>query len=312
VLPALERSVRDTGLLAAGRSVLVMVSGGRDSVALLHLATRIAGPGAVSALHVNYGLRGEDSDGDEALCRDHCRRLDVALHVHHPPRPRPRPPGNFQAWARDARYAAAEATATAGTDIATGHTATDQVETILLRLASSPSRRALLGMRERDGRLVRPLLGLTRAETTEFCRSAGLDWREDATNGSALYTRGRARAGLLPALRELHPAAERNVLALADTLQAEAVVLDELVDGVLDGRAEVELVRLRSAPPALAALVLQRLADGAVGRPAPGTARRAAEILALRDPGELHLPHGVRARVVRGVLRMEAPLHSER
>ena len=73
----------------------------------------------------------------------------------------------------------------AGADVAAGHTATDQVETILYRLASSPSRRALLGMRPREGRLVRPLLGVTRAQTAGHCRDRGLRWREDDSNASA-------------------------------------------------------------------------------------------------------------------------------
>ena len=151
-------AVRETGLLAASRPVLVMLSGGRDSVCLLDLAVRIAGADAVSALHVNYGLR-DASDADELHCALLCERLGVPLEIRRPRRPER---GNVQAWARDVRYAAAAELAGEG-DIAAGHTATDQVETILYRLASSPSRRALLGMKPREGRLVRPLLNFARA-----------------------------------------------------------------------------------------------------------------------------------------------------
>ena len=121
-------------------------------------------------------------------------------------------------------------------DIASGHTATDQVETILYRLASSPSRRALLGMRPRDGRLVRPLLSVTRASTAAHCRARGLEWREDESNATDAYARGRVRHGLVPALEAIHPAAQANVLALAQTLRDEAAVLDEVVDAVLGRR----------------------------------------------------------------------------
>jgi tRNA(Ile)-lysidine synthase len=300
VTDALVQSVRGGGLLRPGRPVLVMFSGGRDSTALLDLAARIAGTAHVSALHVNYALRGADSDADQAHCEAICARLDVPLHVH---RPEPHGGGNLQAWARDVRYAAAEATATAGADIAAGHTATDQVETILFRLASSPSRRALLGMPPRRERLVRPLLSLTRDQTAAYCTARGLPWREDATNDTSAYARGRARTNLIPALRELHPAAERNVLALAETLRAEAAVLDEMVDAALDGQPGIALDTARRLPPALAALVLQRLADAAAGRPAPGTAARAQEILALGPYAELHLPHGIRAQTRRGTLQ---------
>jgi tRNA(Ile)-lysidine synthase len=92
-------------------------------------------------------------------------------------------PGNLHSLARDTRYAAAAQLALGqGALIATGHTADDQVETILYRLASSPSRRALLGMRERDGSLVRPLLGFTREQTTTYCEERGLEWRDDPSN----------------------------------------------------------------------------------------------------------------------------------
>jgi tRNA(Ile)-lysidine synthase len=292
-------AVRETELLAAGRPVLVMISGGRDSVCLLDLAIRIAGPDIVRALHVNYGLR-DAAEADERHCAGLCERLGVALEVRRPRRPER---GNVQAWARDVRYAAAAELASEG-DIAAGHTATDQLETILYRLASSPSRRALLGMKPREGQLVRPLLKFTRAETGAYCLERGLDWREDETNELDAYARGRVRADLVPALKRIHPAAEQNVLALAELLREEAEVLDELVDGVLAGQNAIELARLRELPVALRRLVVQRLADAAVGHPAPGTARRVEEIAAL-DHGALDLPHGVRAVVEAGVLRFE-------
>jgi len=289
------------GLLRPGAPVVVMLSGGRDSVALLDLAVRIAGTEPVSVLHVNYGLR-EGAGADERHCEALCARLGVPLEVR---RPGPAPGGNFQAWARAERYgAAAELARAAAADVAAGHTATDQVETILLRLASSPSRRALLGMRAREGGLIRPLLRFTREQTGAYCTERGLGWRDDESNVSAAYARGRARAGLVPALRELHPAAERNVLTLAEILRQEAEVLDELVEEVLEGRTGVELHRLRALPGALRALVLQRLADSAAGRPAPGAARRADEVAALGPHAALDLPHGVRALVRGGVLTL--------
>jgi tRNA(Ile)-lysidine synthase len=291
--------VRAEGLLAEGRAVVVLLSGGRDSTCLLDLAARIAGASAVTALHVNYGLR-DAADADERHCAELCERLGVALQVRRPQRPKT---GNLQAWARDERYGAAAQLATArSADVAAGHTATDQVETILYRLASSPSRRALLGMKPRDGLLVRPLLKFTREETAAYCTERGLTWREDETNKSDAYARGRVRARLVPALEAVHPAAAENVLALAELLRDEAAVLDALVDEALGGRAEIELGRVRAMPPALARLVLQRLADGAAGGPAPGTARRAEDVLALADDAALDLPY-VRAVVDGGVLR---------
>lgn len=300
------------GLLELGRPVVVMLSGGRDSVCLLDLAVRHLGPEIVSALHVNYGLRAE-AGGDEHYCRELCEQLAVALEVRRAAPEGDQHRGNVQAWARELRYsAAAQLAQPQGAVIAAGHTATDQVETILYRLASSPSRRALLGMRARDGLLVRPLLQFTREQTTAYCRERSLRWRDDETNATGKYVRGRVRGGLVPALRAVHPGAERNVLALAELLRDEAEVLDGLVDDVLAGSAGVELARLRRLPPALARLVVQRLADGVHGRPAPGAARRLEHILALRDTGTTHLdlPHGVRATAVDGLLSFSpTPIH---
>jgi tRNA(Ile)-lysidine synthase len=232
-----------------------------------------------------------------------CAERRVALEVV---RPRWPDTGNLQAWARDERYRAAGALAERNhADVAVGHTATDQVETILYRLASSPSRRALLGMNARDGRLVRPLLSFTREQTATYCTDRGLSWREDETNVSDAYARGRVRARLVPALEAIHPAAAQNVLAVAEILRDEAAVLDAVVDEVLDGSRGIELSRLRGLAPAIQRLVLQRLADGAVGGPAPGTARRAAEVVAMGEDAKLDLPHGVRAIVERGTLRFE-------
>jgi tRNA(Ile)-lysidine synthase len=302
--------VERDGLLPAGVPAVAMLSGGRDSTCLLDLAVRLLGPDPVTALHVNYGLR-DDSDEDEAHCESLCERLGVDLKVERPRRPEG--PGNLQAWARDTRYAAAAQLALPrDARIASGHTADDQVETILYRLASSPSRRALLGMKPRDGSLVRPLLGFTRAETTTYCEERGLTWRDDPTNAEGDYARNRVRHGLARSLEEIHPAAARNVLRTAELLRDEAEVLDGLVDEELDGRnggerGTISLERLAELPPALRRLVVQRLADRAAGRPVPGAANHADEVAALRRTGvaQLDLGAGVRAVVERGILHAE-------
>jgi tRNA(Ile)-lysidine synthase len=303
-------AVREGGLLPAGTPVVAMLSGGRDSVCLVDLAVRLLGADRVMALHVNYGLR-DDSDADEAHCAELCRRLKVRLEVERPRRPEG--PGNLQAWARDTRYAAAARLAQPEDAlIATGHTADDQVETILYRLASSPSRRALLGMRARDGKLVRPLLGFTREETTAYCEERHLTWRDDPTNDEPAYARNRVRHGLARALSEVHPAAAKNVLRTAELLRDEAEVLDALVATELDGsngsaRNTIELERLAELPPALRRLVVQQLADRAAGRPVAGAARHAEEVANLRRTGtaRLDLGGGVRAIAEGGTLRAE-------
>jgi tRNA(Ile)-lysidine synthase len=281
--------VRAGGLLA-GR-VVVLFSGGRDSTCLLDLAVRLAGP--VTALHVNYGLR-PGAGADEAHCRAVCERLGVPLAVRRAGAPR----GNVQAWARELRYAEAEQLP--GT-IAAGHTATDQVETVLYRLAASPGRRALLGMPARSGRLVRPLLEVTREETAAYCQARGLPWREDPSNAESV--RGRLRAELIPLLRQVHPAAEANILRTVEQLREEA---DALAAALPD---DATLAGLAALPPAPARLAIQRMADAAAGADAraPSLARHVAAILALSRHGTaaLDLPGGLRAVAEYGRLRIE-------
>jgi tRNA(Ile)-lysidine synthase len=297
--------VRAEGLLAEGRAVVVLLSGGRDSTCLVDLAVRVAGADAVSALHVNYGLRGASSDADERACRELCEQLGVAIEVR---RPAPRARGNLQAWAREVRYREADELAQArSADVAAGHTATDQVETILYRLASSPSRRALLGMRPREGSLVRPLLTFTREDTAAYCRARGLAWREDPSNAAPAYVRNRIRAGLLAALSEVHPGALNNVLALAEVLRDEADVLDALVEEAVGADGGVTLDALRGLPAALRRLVVQRLADEAAGGFAPGAGRRADDIASLTERGTamLDIGCGLRAIAEYGRVRIE-------
>jgi tRNA(Ile)-lysidine synthase len=294
--------VRATGLLAPGADVLVLLSGGRDSVCLLDVAVEIGC--AVRALHVNYGLRGE-ADADEAFCRALCERLGVELVVHRAHRPHDAV-GNVQAWARDVRYARAETEAGAGAVIAVAHTASDQAETILYRLAASPGRRALLGMEPRTGRIVRPLLGVSRDETGAWCRGRGLQWRDDPTNESDQYARGRVRARLLPALEAVDPRAAANVVRTAELLRDEAAVLDDVVDTALAGRDRIERERLAEMPVALARLVVRRLAEDATGGLCARAAARIDDILALGDAGALDVGDGARAVVEGGVVRFEA------
>ncbi|HEV2769424.1 MAG TPA: tRNA lysidine(34) synthetase TilS [Solirubrobacteraceae bacterium] len=295
--------VRATGLLPGGQPVVVLLSGGRDSVCLLDCAVRLAG-GGVSALHIDHGLRAAAAE-DEEHCRALCDLLSVELVVERVRRPEG--PGNLLAWAREARYAAARRVAAhRNARVATGHTASDQAETVLYRLAASPGRRALLGMTAREDGLVRPLLGVTRAQTTAHCQARGLTWREDATNDDQAFARARVRGGLLPALTAIHPGAEINVVRTAALLREEAAVLDQLVAEVLAPRGDrIARDRLAGLPAALARLVLRRLAEATTGRLCPRVPGRLEEVMALREGGALDLGEGARATVRGGVLTVQ-------
>ena len=316
IVEQVREAVRAGGLLGGGdpptRPLVTMLSGGRDSVCLLDVAVALRPAGNVQALHVNYGLRGEESDADERHCAALCEQLAVELEVVRADREEGEG-GNLQAWARDVRYGAAMGLAEREDAlVAAGHTASDQVETILYRLAASPGRRALLGMRAVEGRLVRPLLGITREQTREYCEARGLRWREDASNDSDAYARGRVRHGLAAALRAVHPGAEANVLRTAQLLREETELLDGLVAETLAGRQSIELARLGELEPALARLVVVRLAEQAAGTYVPQAGDRVQEILALGRRGaesgggrlDLHVGGNVSARIEDGVLSM--------
>jgi tRNA(Ile)-lysidine synthase len=307
-----RETVRAQGLFArgaGGHPVVAMVSGGRDSTCLLDVLVALLGRAAVTALHVNYGLR-EQADADERHCAQLCEQLGVALERVHAQRApvASAPAGNVQAWARELRYReAARVAEREDALIATGHTASDQVETILYRLAASPGRRALLGMPVGEGRLIRPLLTLTREQTADYCRVRGLSWREDESNDDETYARARVRKLLVPALRSVHPAAEANVLRTAALLREETALLDGLVEEQLAGRASIALASLRAMAPALARMVVVRLAEDATGSYVPQAGDRVQEILELGARGgraELHVGGGAGAVVERGRLRM--------
>ena len=273
-----------------------MVSGGGDSVCLLDVAVRLEA--TVSALHVNYGLR-EGAVGDEELCRALCHDRGVSLTVERATLPAG---GNLQAAARAVRYAHAERCAPG--DYAAAHTASDQAETVLYRLAVSPGRRALLGMPARRGRLVRPLLGATAEETRSYCRHHGLEWRDDASNEDPRFARARVRENILPVLRTLNPAAERTIVETSLLLRDEAEVLDEVVSQKVRelGPPPTALADLTTMPAGLVRLVLRRLAEDAAGRTVALARGDAARILGLRA-GSLDLGGGLRAVVEHGRLR---------
>jgi tRNA(Ile)-lysidine synthase len=195
VLDRIEAQIRRFGLIEPGGEVACLVSGGADSTCLWHSLGALGY--RVSAVHVNHALRGEESDADAEFCREAFGAEVIEA-----------PPVRTEAQLRDLRY---ELTAQHALR-ATGHTASDQVETVLYRLAASGSTRGIKPKRE-DG-VVRPLLGLWGEETVAYCARNGLPIRTDSSNPDTL--RGLIRGEIVPLLRRLHPAAEENIRRLAD------------------------------------------------------------------------------------------------
>ena len=189
--------------------MLCLVSGGADSTFLYH-ALRELGYG-VTALHVDHGLRGAESDEDARWCAERLGAEVVQAGAR----------CSTEAELRDVRYSFR-----AGELRATGHTLSDQVETILYRLATSGNTKGIKVRRE-DG-VVRPLLCVWREETEAYCSEHGLEWRTDSTNPGTL--RGLIRHEVLPRLARLHPSARENILRALDERRTMPPALAELVD----------------------------------------------------------------------------------
>lgn len=237
-----ERFVREHDLIPLGGEVTCLVSGGADSTCLWHLLSSLEY--RVSALHVNHGLRGDGSEEDARFCADALGAEVVELDGR----------GLTEAGLREQRRSLARERLRA-----TGHTASDQVETILYRLVS---RGAATGIAPRsDDGVVHPLLPLWREETEAYCRDAGLDFRVDASNAET--KRGLIRNEILPLLRRLHPAADENLLraldrratlppALADLLAAPVGSKRVDLGGGLQAVREHERLWLERGPVDLA------------------------------------------------------------
>jgi len=203
----IEQHIRRQALIEPGGAVACFVSGGADSTCLWH-ALRSLGYRA-SAVHVNHELRGTESEEDARFCA----RAFGAEVVR-------APGGVTEAELRELRYAIAPDRLRA-----TGHTASDQVETILYRLVSSGRPTGIKARRE-DG-IVRPLLTVWREETEAYCGAEGLPFRRDSSNADT--KRGLVRERILPLLRELHPAAAENLLRALDERQTMPPALAELL-----------------------------------------------------------------------------------
>jgi tRNA(Ile)-lysidine synthase len=315
-------------VLRPGEHVLLMLSGGADSMALLSLlpcvAARLSLRLRLSALHVDYGARGADSVRDREIVVRACEAAGVPVHVVR--LRRGMSGAGFQARARTLRYERARQLAVVhGCDaIATGHNRDDQAETILYRLAKYASPRGLAGMRPRDGELARPLLCLGAAEIRAYCRARDIEYGEDVTNARPIYARNAVRLEVLPALARLNPrvaetlsdaaamaAAEADVLTAA-TAAAAARAARPLAPGDL---AALDIAALSAEAPALRALVLHEAACEALGGEALVQRRVVEALLAVcarrDDAGRTSIGRGLEAVRAGGVLRLRrrAPAH---
>lgn len=290
-LVAAERS----GLLPAGR-LLVACSGGGDSMALLHAST-VSGLWDVSAVYIDHGW-GAHSEAASAHVSAACAALNLPIFKMKVTCDRGEGPED---QARRARLQALDALAAAQAFdcIALAHTRDDQVETILMRLASGAGLRGLAGMPTRRGRLRRPWLDVDRDEIRAWLRARSIEWVEDPTNQDLRFLRGRIRQLALPALDAVFSPSWRGAAATSATHLRAA---DDLVEALTDS-AEAGFKGSSWSVPALRALpdvVRHRL----IGRRLGGDGRRQREALAVID-AVLARPEGTVVRSLPGRLVVE-------
>ena len=247
----LLKFVREQNLIAPGDTVICAVSGGADSVAMLfalYLLREKLGI-TLEAAHFNHNLRGEESLRDETFVRELCARYEIPLHVAsgeiHPGKK------GLEAAARDARYAFLESLPG---KIATAHTADDNAETILMHLVRGTGLKGLGGIAPQRGKLIRPMLGITRREVEDFLAEWHLPHVEDSTNETDAFLRNRLRHHVMPLLAAENPRIAENLSQMALRLREDEACLSQLSH--YETLPEVET--LRTLPSAVRSRMLER------------------------------------------------------
>ena len=292
----LDAHLRET--LSGRRRILVALSGGLDSVVLLHLLRFVSDRDIVAA-HFDHAMRA-GSGADAQWVRGLCRAWDVPLEMG-----RAEDAPSSEAAARELRYAFLLAAAErAGADtVVTAHHADDQAETVLFRLARGTGLAGLAGIPVRRGIIVRPLLAFTRAELQSYAAATGLSWREDPSNRSLRFARNRIRHRVLPELERARPGATRRIARLAHAAASAERAWRSIVDAALQDVVEhddergimLARERLLAYDPHVRARVLRHLLDRLGSRPdRAGTRSAMTFINSGASGGGVELAGGVR------------------
>ena len=242
-----KNTIQRCSMIKSGDTVIAAVSGGADSVALLHVLYSLQDELSFSlaACHVNHNLRGAESDGDEMFVRRMCRMMDIPLYVANIKVNEFRQKhDSLEECARRLRYGFFE---DIGKNklIATAHTASDNCETILINMVRGTALSGICGIPAKRDNIIRPLLYSTREDVERYCRENELDYVTDSTNLSDDYTRNKIRHKIVPLLREINPALYGAMSRLSDAASLDDAYLDGLATqlmqkaGAGDGKYDV-------------------------------------------------------------------------
>ena len=318
---SLNRALRKSASLAPGEHIGVAVSGGADSVALLHLLLEIREQAGIvlSVAHFNHKLRGKASEADEKFVKKLAAEHGLEFFVAHEDiaARAKRERGNLEEVARKARYAFFEALVREErvTKIAVAHTADDQAETVMAHILRGTGLAGLGGIHPQAGAVFRPLLSARREDLREYLRAKHQRWREDATNLDTKRMRARIRQKLMPLLRKsFQPAIVEHLCQLAELAREDEAHLDAQVAEWRQSLAQqspnevrVALVDLLAGAKALKTRLLRQIVQSVKPRGGQLSAIHVAAVLELaaqKDSGKaLHLPGGVEVRRDRDSLR---------
>jgi len=298
-----------------GAHIVVGVSGGADSMALLHLLNGFAGEQgwSITAVHVHHGLRGEEADRDRNFVQEICQEWKIPCKVYYfdvSKEAKARGLGTEEAG-RLLRYEAFEQERQGGM-IAVAHNKNDQGETVLMRLCRGAGVSGLTGIRPVREFIIRPLLFCTRKEIEEYCQDKGLSYCEDSTNRENNYTRNRIRNQVLPLLEEIYPKATEHIAQTAEIMTEEEEFLQEqarvLFIRALKKSDENEIVLdaecLRSMHPAMGKRVLAMAFDALEGKKDIGSVHYEllVGLLGQESGKSLYLPNHIIAELSYGAL----------
>ena len=239
-------AIENFGMLSGVTDVTVALSGGADSMCLLHSLLAIKDDFSlnISAAHLNHMIRGEEALRDETFVIEQCKKLGIELFVERADVPKYAQDNKIgiELAARQLRYDFFERVAKGV--VATAHTASDNIETVILNLTRGASLKGLCGIPPKRDKFIRPLIYCTRADIEAYCKENNIDFVTDSTNLSDEYTRNKIRHNVVPVLKQINPAVEETTVRMCENLREDYCSLEELADNYLNGKTQQNVLSL--------------------------------------------------------------------